>query len=743
MHNAYRSKYTFFIVALVTVLVATVVFGLFGRPLSAQNMRFGIDINGGVDAVFEPADENVNPTQDQIDSARSIIETRLDAASILDRDVTNDDRHIFVRFPWKSGQTDFDPAQAIKELGEMAHLTFRDPDGNVVLEGSQVASASFERQTDATTLTYQVNLRLTTEGREAFYVATAALVGQSISIYMDETMISNPTVNSAIDDETCRITGTFTAAEAQTLSNQINSGALPFALTSRNYSTISPMLGTNALEVTLFAGLLAFLLICIGLILYYRLSGVVASIALVLQISGLLLIMSGMQLTLTLPGIAGIILSIGMGVDANIIIAERIRDELRSGKGIDSAISSGFARAFTAVLDGNITTAIAAILMLIFGSGTIKSFGYTLLFGLIMNFVGGVLSTRLMTASLTQFKPFRKPTMFLSAKSLARKETKIINFYQKKKIFYAASGVFALLGIVALLARGGVNLDIQFTGGAILKYEIADSADFDVDTASRVANDALPGHNVTAQKTTDFFAQGGGNKLVLNLAGGDSLNTDEFADITLALQEAFPEVGFQAPVETNNVAPFFGARFLRNGLLAVLLSFLFIMIYVWFRFRKIHGLSAGAMAMLALFHDVLFAFFAFGIFGIPLGESFVAVTLTILGFSINDTIVIYDRLRENMRKRTDLSPDGLVNLSLSETLTRSINTSVTVLGSLLIVFVLAAGNGLDSLTSFALPMAIGTVFGCFSSIGIAGPTWAAWQNHKLKKLPVGKAKAGR
>ena len=425
-----KRKPYFFIVAAVILLLAYV--ALFGVHIQtdsfeiqikgANDMRFGIDIRGGVSAVFQPKDLGRAPTNEELESARQIIESRLDAQNILDREITVDNLsgHVFVRFPWKSG-ADFDAQQAIEELGEMARLTFRDPEGNVLLEGKHVETASSgyispQQVTSSEQSGYIVQLKFTSEGAVLFETATSALVGQTMGIYMDELLLSDPRVNSAIAGGQAQITGSFTAEQARLLAAKIQAGALPFALETKTFSTISPTLGSGALDVTVTAALIAFVLVCLFMLLYYRLPGFVACLALALQLAGQLLALSLPQITLTLPGIAGIILSIGMGVDANVIIAERIKEELKTGKTLDSAINSGFDRAFSSVFDGNITVMIVAIILMVFGSGVMLSFAYSLLTGVLLNFVAGVGATRLMTTSLSCFQPLRNRRLYASGR---------------------------------------------------------------------------------------------------------------------------------------------------------------------------------------------------------------------------------------------------------------------------------------------------------------------------------------
>jgi len=411
-----NSKYTFFIISLLTaVLLLISVFGLSiggAQIKGADQMRFGIDIRGGVDATFEPKDLGRAPTGDELEAARAIIETRMDAINITDRDVTIDKTNgkILVRFPWKSNEADFDPQKAVSELGETAHLTFRDPEGRVILEGNDVKkSYALVSQADQKPV---VMLELSTEGAKKFADATGRLIGQEISIYMDNTWVSSAIVESQIIGGEANITRIKSMEAASLLANRINSGSLPFSLVAKNCNIISPTLGSNALGVMVLAGKTAFALVCLFMLVYYRLPGLVACIALLLQVSGQLLALSVPQFTLTLASIAGLILSIGMGVDANVIVSERIKEEIKAGKSLGAAIDAGFNKAFSSVFDGNITVIIVAVILIEFGSGSLLSFGYTLVTGVIMNFIAGVTASRLMIRSLSTFDSLRLPQFF-------------------------------------------------------------------------------------------------------------------------------------------------------------------------------------------------------------------------------------------------------------------------------------------------------------------------------------------
>lgn len=413
-------KPVFFVILAVTLLLAfcafvglTIPFGIyiFHFP-SAQDIRFGIDIRGGVDAVYQPEGLDRAPTAEELEAARTIIETRLDKNNILDREVTTDNNSgsIIVRFPWKAGETNFDPQQALAELGETALLTFRDDAGNVIMEGIHVQRS--QPMLDQQLGEYVVSLEFDDEGTKIFGDATKRLLGQPIHIYMDDTLIQSANVKDYILTGRAQIEGMDGPEEAKSLSDKINAGALPFSMSTKNNSIITPILGTSALNVMVQAGILAFCVICVLLIIYYRMCGVVASVALVMQIAGQILILSYAQITLTLTGIAGIILTIGMGVDANIIASERISDEVKAGKSSRVAIASGFKGAFSSVFDGNVTVLIVSVVLIALGSGTLLSFAYTLIIGIAFNFIAGVGASRLMLKSLSSYKSLSKPSLY-------------------------------------------------------------------------------------------------------------------------------------------------------------------------------------------------------------------------------------------------------------------------------------------------------------------------------------------
>lgn len=410
----------------------------------AQDIRWGIDIQGGVEAVFAPDVDTADITDDNMDAAKEIIETRLVDQNITDSEVYTDyaNKQVIVRFPWQSGESDFDPTTAVQELGETALLTFCEgsTQDTVILSGSEDIQKA-EATVDQDSGSYVVSLQLTSSGASKFAEATSRLVGDTISIWMDDTEISAPTVNEAITDGQAVISGNFDADSATELANKINAGSLPFALTvdDSKLQIVSPTLGSEALNVMLLAGIIAFVLVCLMMLIRYRLPGFVACIALFGQVGGMIACVSGFfpgisSFTLTIPGIAGIILSIGMGVDANVIIAERIKEEVYNGKTVGGAIAAGFSNAQSAIVDGNVTVIIVSVVLMgAFGTpdnplawmfswlsssitGSIYSFGYTLLIGVIFNFIMGVTMTRIMQKSLSEYKFLRKPWLYGGAK---------------------------------------------------------------------------------------------------------------------------------------------------------------------------------------------------------------------------------------------------------------------------------------------------------------------------------------
>ena len=764
MNKKGKSWPLFVVAILIVVFSLTAIFGVsyqYGDTKNiyikgASDIRFGIDIRGGVDVTFMPAGD-VDATPEQMTAAKTVIEDRLVGLGITDYESyvdSNKDR-IIVRFPWKTGEADFNPQTAIDEIGTTAKMVFRKGstvDGEEILSGDDVTSANAAyNETEG----WVVQLKFNSAGAAAFADATTeqAANNGTISIWLDDENISTATVNEAITGGEAIIKGNFDQDSASTLANQINSGALPFALSAESYSTISPSLGAKSLEVMVLAGIIAFALVAVMMIVRYRLPGTIATISLFGQVAATLAVVSGYFTvfpgsTLTLPGIAGIILGIGMGVDANVITAERIKEELAKNKTLPAAVKSGFKMGLTPIIDGNVTIVIvAAILMGAFGptdgfwakvfnpiffwfgpstAGTVYSFGFTLLTSVLLNFVFGVWATRVMIRGAVHCKALRNPWLYGGKKDgTAEYKTPHINFIGNRKKFYTFS--CALIAIVLVFcAVFGVKMDVEFKGGSMvtLSYE----GDVDLPSLKSEIGSQLGQSDLTLQTGSDIS---GNQTLTVTLPGSQTLTTEQLDDMLTAINETHPENNFEQN-EVSNVNATIGKEFLFKSLVALVAACVLILAYVAFRFRKIGGLKAGSTAIVALLHDMFVVFGVFVILRIPLNGNFIAAVLTILGYSINDTVVIYDRIRENsaLYGKKQMSLAELVNLSVNQSFARSLMTSITTCLALGVVCVVSVIYRLDSIYSFAFPLLFGMVSGVYSTICIATPLWVDWKNKK-------------
>ena len=764
MNKKGKSWPLFVVAILIVVFSLTAIFGAsyqYGDTKNiyikgASDIRFGIDIRGGVDVTFMPAGD-VDATPEQMTAAKTVIEDRLVGLGITDYESyvdSNKDR-IIVRFPWKTGEADFNPQTAIDEIGTTAKMVFRKgstADGEEILSGDDVTSANAAyNETEG----WVVQLKFNSAGAAAFADATTEQAANkgTISIWLDDKNISTATVDEAITGGEAIIKGNFDQDSASTLANQINSGALPFALSAESYSTISPSLGAKSLEVMVLAGIIAFALVAVMMIVRYRLPGTIATISLFGQVAATLAVVSGYFTvfpgsTLTLPGIAGIILGIGMGVDANVITAERIKEELAKNKTLPAAVKSGFKMGLTPIIDGNVTIVIvAAILMGAFGptdgfwakvfnpiffwfgpstAGTVYSFGFTLLTSVLLNFVFGVWATRVMIRGAVHCKALRNPWLYGGKKDgTAEYKTPHINFVGNRKKFYTFS--CALIAIVLVFcAVFGVKMDVEFKGGSMvtLSYE----GDVDLPSLKSEIGSQLGQNDLTLQTGSDIS---GNQTLTVTLPGSQTLTTEQLDDMLTAINEAHPENNFEQN-EVSNVNATIGKEFLLKSLVALVAACVLILAYVAFRFRKIGGLKAGSTAIVALLHDMFVVFGVFVILRIPLNGNFIAAVLTILGYSINDTVVIYDRIRENsaLYSKKQMGLAELVNLSVNQSFSRSLMTSITTCLALGVVCVVSVIYRLDSIYTFAFPLLFGMVSGVYSTICIATPLWVDWKSKK-------------
>ena len=733
----------------------------------AQDIRFGVDIKGGVNVTFVPSD-GYDATEEQLEAAQLVIENRLVALNVTDYElyVDNNSDSLILEFPWQSGETDFDPESAIQEIGTTAYLTFREgssADGELILDGSKIesAAAQYGPVSNGGASEYYVSLKFTDDGAKAFGDATTALAASNgtISIWLDDENVSTATVNTAITDGSAIITSSasnpFTQEQVVKMARQINSGALPFALTVDSYSTVSPSLGENSLSAMVLAGLIAFALIVVFMTALYRLPGFLACIALAGQVAATLAFVSGYfpvfeSFTLTLPGIAGIILAIGMGVDANVITAERIKEELKNGKSLDGALKSGFARGLTPIIDGNVTIVIVAIVLMgafgpsdglfakalhfvffAFGpstAGTIYAFGYTLLTGVLLNFVFGVFATRVMIRGAASIKALRNPWLYGAAK-LGKDETekKQINFVGLRKKFLVFSSCL-MAAIVLCAVVFGVHLDTEFTGGAMITLSYDGS--FEMAQVQQTASDALENTGLTLQTGENVAT--GDQTLKISMPGTETVTTDQVEALLDSLNETYPDNNF-AQLSLSNVSAAMGTKFLQKSLVAVVFALVLILLYIALRFKNIGGLTGGMMAVLALVNDLMVVFGTFVLLRTALDGNFIAAMLTILGYSINDTVVVYDRIRENrtlMGKKASF--EELVNHSVNQSARRTLITTITTVMALGVMCIVAKLYGLDSIFTFTFPLMMGMISGVYTSLCVSTSAWVLWSERKPK-----------
>ena len=733
----------------------------------AKDIRFGVDIKGGVNVTFVPS-EDYDATEEQLEAAQLVIENRLVALNVTDYELYVDPSSdsLILEFPWQSGETDFDPESAIQEIGTTAYLTFREgssADGDLILDGSMIesAAAQYGPVTSGGASEYYVSLKFTDEGAKAFGEATTRLAASNgtISIWLDDENVSTATVNAAITDGEAIITSSasnpFTQDAVVKMARQINSGALPFALKVDSYSTVSPSLGENSLSAMVLAGVIAFALIVVFMTVLYRLPGFLACIALAGQVAATLAFVSGYfpvfeSFTLTLPGIAGIILAIGMGVDANVITAERIKEELKNGKSLDGALKSGFARGLTPIIDGNVTIVIVAIVLMgafgpsdglfakalhfvffAFGpstAGTIYAFGYTLLTGVLLNFVFGVFATRVMIRGAASIKALRNPWLYGAAK-LGKDETekKQINFVGLRKKFLVFSSCL-MAAIVLCAVVFGVHLDTEFTGGAMITLSYDGS--FEMAQVQQTASDALENTGLTLQTGENVAT--GDQTLKISMPGTETVTTDQVEALLGSLNETYPDNNF-AQLSLSNVSAAMGTKFLQKSLVAVVFALVLILLYIALRFKNIGGLTGGMMAVLALVNDLMVVFGTFVLLRTALDGNFIAAMLTILGYSINDTVVVYDRIRENrtlMGKKASF--EELVNHSVNQSARRTLITTITTVMALGVMCIVAKLYGLDSIFTFAFPLMMGMISGVYTSLCVSTSAWVLWSERKPK-----------
>ena len=561
-----------------------------------------------------------------------------------------------------------------------------------------------------------VSLSLTKEGTEKFAAATTAAVetNETIAIYYDGEIISAPTVQNAITDGNAVITGSFTAEDADQLATTIRIGGLKLQLEELRSNVVGAQLGQDAIQTSLKAAAVGFGLVVIFMIVMYLMLGLAASIALAFYVCIVIILLGGLGITLTLPGIAGIILSVGMAVDANVLVFARIREELSGGKNVKDAMKSGYAKALSAILDGNITTLIAAVVLMLFGSGPVKGFAHTLTLGICVSMVTALFITRLISTVLYGLG-------FTDEKYYGKlRQIRQLPIIEKRKVFYAVSAVMIGAGLVAMAAngaggRGAMNFSLDFVGGTSTSVEFNEQWTLD-DLDSEIAPKI---RELTGVSSVQIQTVAGTNEVVFKTT---TLDVDKRAAVHEMLQTDYgvaPE-NISAETISATISREMGASAIR----ALLVAMVLILIYIYIRFSD---LKFGFSAILALAHDALVVIACYALTRIEVGSTFVAVVLTIIGYSINDTIVTFDRLRENQKKAVSREKiEDMIDRSVSQTLTRSLFTSVTTFLMVLCLFIF----GVTDIRYFALPLMVGVVCGTYSSICLASPLWYEMKKQK-------------
>lgn len=668
---------------------------------SAKNIKTGLDLSGGVSITYQAVGDDISQ-EDMADTVYKL-QQRVDSYSEESQVFQEGTDRITVEIPGVS-----DANQILEELGQPGSLEFQDEEGNVVLEGTDVETAeggAIQNQTTGAT-EYVVELTLTDEGAEKFATATEENLNKQIAIVYDGETISAPTVNNVISNGQAQISGMSSIDEARQLASSIRIGALSVELEELSSNVVGAQLGQAAITTSLIAGGIGIALVAVFMIVVYALPGVAAALALIIYVGLELVMLNAFDLTLTLPGIAGIILSIGMAVDANVIIYARIREEIGEGRSVRTAIKTGFQKALSAILDGNITTLIAAAVLWLMGTGSVKGFAMTLALGIVLSMFTALVISRLIVNAF--YAIGLRDEKFYGR----QKERKTIHFVKRRKIFFTVSIILVLLGpagMAAFQATQGepLNFSLEFRGGT--STTVTFDEDYSIEEIDQQIKPVI--QDVTGDAEIQASKVAGSNQVNFRTR---ALDVNEREELDQALRDHF---GVEGDITAQNISSTVSSEMRRDALVAVAIATVCMLLYIWLRFKDVRFASS---AVLALVHDVLVVFAFYVLSRTSVGNTFIACMLTIVGYSINATIVIFDRIRENMRsmkKNQDLAE--IVDMSITQTLTRSIYTSLTTFITIFVLFLL----GVASIREFAMPIMVGIVCGAYSSVCVTGPLW--------------------
>ena len=697
------------IIGLLITLICIGVFGYFGYD-TMDDIKLGLDLAGGVSITYQAVEEN--PSSEEMSDTIYKLQQRVQNYSTEAEVYQEGSNRINIDIPGVS-----DANAILEELGKPGSLIFVDESGNTILTGDQVASAKAAIQEKNGQKSYVVSLTFTEEGAKTFADATAKNIGKRIGIIYDGSMVSYPTVNSAITGGECYIDGMQDYDEAENLAATIRIGSLSLELEELRSNVVGAKLGQEAIATSLKAGAIGFGIVAVFMIAVYLVPGLASVLALCLYVALELVLLSAFEVTLTLPGIAGIILSIGMAVDANVIIFTRIKEEIGVGKTVKSAIKTGFSKALSAIIDGNVTTLIAAVVLFWRGSGTVKGFASTLALGIVLSMFTALFVTKGILNALYNLG-LDDPKFYGVSK-----EKKAINFLGKKNLCFIISCVVIVAGWVTMGVHGAggdgvLNYSMEFKGGTSTNVTFNEDMSLEdisskvVPVVTKVTGDA----EVQTQKVT------GTNEVIIKTK---TLSVDQRQALNDALVENFGVE--EDKITAESISGAVSNEMKRDAIEAVIIATICMLIYIWFRFKDIRFATS---AVLALLHDVLVVLTFYAAARWSVGSTFIACMLTIVGYSINATIVIFDRVRENLKIKTNKqSLADLVNLSITQTFTRSINTSLTTVVMVIVLFIM----GVSSVREFALPLIVGIVCGTYSSVCITGALWYVMTTHKKEK----------
>ncbi len=708
------------LLAVLTVFLGYTAFNGWGptKTGSISNIKTGLDLSGGVSITYQTVEDN--PSAEDMSDTIYKLQQRVDQYSTEASVYQQGTNRINIEIPGVS-----DANAILEELGKPGSLQFMDSEGNVVLEGSDVADAQGVSYQNSTTgvREYIVQLTFTEEGKAKFAEATTNNVGKQIYIIYDGVAVSAPRVKEAITGGTAQIDGMADLDEAKNLASYIRIGSLSLELEEVYSNIVGASLGQEALSTSLLAGLIGTLIVILFMIFAYRISGLASGWALLIFIFLDLIALNAFDITLTLPGIAGVILTIGMAVDANVIIYARMREEHAAGRSLSGSIKEGFNKAFSAILDGNVTTLIAAVVLYILGTGTVKGFAITLGIGIVLSMFSALAISRLISNAFYGIG-------IRSEKAYGTiKHRKPFDFIKRKVVFFAIAIILVVsapIGMAYFNSTTGstMNFSLDFVGGTATTIDFGEELsleDLDNEVKPVVAE-------VTGDQNIQFQTVDQSDKVIIKTR---DLNLEERTTLADKLAEKYTAID-KTTIESENISSTVSNEMRGAAFRAAVIAVICMLVYIWIRFRDIRFASSSVIALL---HDlfVVVAFYAF--FRLSVGSSFIAVMLTILGYSINATIVIFDRIRENLKVMKGQSVRNIVNTSITQTLTRSIYSTLTTFITIFVLFVM----GVPSIREFSLPIIIGLIAGTYSSVFITGNLWYIFKTkigkNRIKDIP--------